>query len=49
MKSLISVLIQNRDLNNYILEKIENAINKVDYYDYFENIVEAGNQPPKQY
>jgi hypothetical protein len=39
-EELDNVLIQNRDLNNYILEKIENAINKVDYYDYFENIVE---------
>lgn len=39
-EELDNVLIQNRDLNNYILEKIENAINKVDYYEYFENIVE---------
>lgn len=39
-EELDNVLIQNRDLNNYILEKIENAINKVDYYDYFESIVE---------
>jgi hypothetical protein len=34
------VLDQNRELNSNILEKIENVINKVDYYDYFENIVE---------
>jgi len=39
-EELDNVLIQNRDLNNYILEKIENTINKVDYYDYFESIVE---------
>jgi hypothetical protein len=34
------VLVQNRELNLNIMEKIENVINKVDYYDYFENIVE---------
>jgi hypothetical protein len=39
-EELDNVLIQNRDLNNYILEKIEFVINKVDYYEYFENIVE---------
>jgi hypothetical protein len=39
-EDLDNVLIQNRDLNNYILEKIGNVINKVDYYNYFENIVE---------
>lgn len=39
-ESLDNVLIQNRDLNNYILEKIGNVINKVDYYEYFESIVE---------
>ncbi len=39
-EALDNVLIQNRDLNNYILEKIGNVINKVDYYDYFESIVE---------
>jgi len=39
-EALDNVLIENRDLNNYILEKIEFVINKVDYYEYFENIVE---------
>ncbi len=39
-EELDNVLIQNRDLNNYILEKIENVINQADYYDYFERIVE---------
>jgi len=39
-EALDNVLIENRDLNNYILEKIESVINKVDYYEYFENIVE---------
>lgn len=39
-EELDNVLMQNRDLNNYILEKIEGVINRVDYYEYFENIVE---------
>jgi predicted nucleotidyltransferase len=39
-EELDSVLNQNRELNNTILEKIENTINKGDYYEYFENIVE---------
>jgi hypothetical protein len=39
-EELDNVLNENRDLNNNILEKIENVINKVDYYDYFEIIVE---------
>jgi|WetSurMetagenome_2_1015567.scaffolds.fasta_scaffold34259_2 hypothetical protein len=39
-EELDNVLMQNRDLNNYILEKIESVINKVDYYEYFEAIVE---------
>lgn len=39
-EELDSVLKQNRELNGYILEKIENVINKVDYYEYFESIVE---------
>jgi hypothetical protein len=34
------VLNQNRDLNDSILGKIESAINRKDYYDYFESIVE---------
>ena len=34
------VLNQNRDLNNSILGKIESTINKKDYYEYFESIVE---------
>jgi hypothetical protein len=39
-KELDDVLFQNRELNNSILERIENAINKGDYYDYFEETVE---------
>jgi hypothetical protein len=39
-EELDNVLSQNRSLNNNIVEKIENVINKVDYYDYFETIVE---------
>lgn len=39
-QDLDDVLNQNSDLNNYILEKIGNVINKTDYYNYFENIVE---------
>jgi hypothetical protein len=39
-EELDNVLTQNRELNNYILEKIEMVINKVDYYEYFENMVE---------
>lgn len=34
------VLNQNRDLNDSILGKIESTINKKDYFEYFENIVE---------
>ncbi|MGE5419010.1 MAG: hypothetical protein ACM3UT_02445 [Chloroflexota bacterium] len=34
------VLNQNRDLNDSILEKIETAIKRKDYYEYFESIVE---------
>lgn len=34
------VLNQNKDLNDSILEKIESAINRKDYYEYFESIVE---------
>ena len=39
-QELDDVLIQNRDLNDNVLEKIENVINKADYYDYFESCVE---------
>jgi len=39
-EELDNVLIENKELNYNILEKIENVINKVDYYDYFEKIVE---------
>lgn len=39
-EELDNVLNQNRELNNTILEKIENTINKGDYYEYFEKIVE---------
>jgi len=39
-EELDNVLIENKELNHNILEKIENVINKVDYYDYFEKIVE---------
>lgn len=39
-EELDDVLNQNRDLNNSILAKIESAINKKDYYEYFESIVE---------
>ena len=39
-EELDMVLFQNRELNLNILGKIENVINKVDYYDYFEKIVE---------
>jgi len=39
-EELDNVLIENKELNSKILEKIENVINKVDYYDYFEKIVE---------
>lgn len=39
-EELDNVLTQNRELNNTILEKIENTINKGDYYEYFEEIVE---------
>lgn len=39
-EELDSVLNQNRELNNAILEKIENTISKGDYYEYFEKIVE---------
>jgi hypothetical protein len=39
-EELDNVLIQNRDLNNYILEKIESTITGSDYYEYFEKIVE---------
>jgi hypothetical protein len=34
------VLNENRELNQNIIEKIEDVINRVDYYDYFEKIVE---------
>lgn len=34
------VLNQNRNLNNSILERIESAINRKDYYEYFESTVE---------
>jgi hypothetical protein len=39
-EELDNVLMQNRDLNKNILEKIENVINKGDYYIFFESIVE---------
>jgi hypothetical protein len=39
-EELDKVLIENKDLNNDILQKIENVINRVDYYDYFETMVE---------
>lgn len=39
-QELDNVLLQNRDLNMNILEKIENTVNRGDYYEYFEKIVE---------
>lgn len=36
---LDKVLKQNRELNNNILQKIESAVNKSDYCEYFESIV----------
>jgi predicted nucleotidyltransferase len=39
-EQLDHVLSQNRELNKNILERIKSTINKSDYYDYFENIVE---------
>jgi len=39
-EDLDNVLSQNKELNINIVEKIENVINKIDYYIYFETIVE---------
>jgi hypothetical protein len=39
-QELDDVLLQNRDLNMNILEKIESTVNRGDYYEYFEKIVE---------